>query len=116
MPVVARRGGAVDQYVGYNNYFRDKYGAQIHLSLGDRFDLDVEASYRVYNYENAFAFHEPTAGRKTLESSAASARATFRMTDTLSLVGEFLIRDVASNDTRIEYARNQILLGVRWMQ
>jgi tetratricopeptide (TPR) repeat protein len=106
----------IDQYVGYNNYFRDKYSAQFHLSLGDRFDLDVEASYRIYNYENAFAFHEPVAGRKTLESSIGSARATFRMTDTLSLVGEFLLRDVASNDTRIEYARNQILLGVRWMQ
>jgi hypothetical protein len=37
-------------------------------------------------------------------------------TNTLSLVGEFYYRDVASNDTRIEYARNQMLLSVRWMQ
>ena len=106
----------VDQYVGYNNYIRDEYAAQFHVSLGDRFDLDVEAAYRNYDYENAFAFHEPAAGRKTLETLTGTATATFRMTDTLSLVGEFLMRDVESNDTRIEYARNQILLGVRWMQ
>ncbi len=38
------------------------------------------------------------------------------MTDSLSLVGEFYYRDVASNDTRIEYARSQFLLALRWMQ
>ena len=106
----------VDQYLGYNNYFRDNYGAQFHLSIGDRFDLDAMAAYRIYNYENAFAFHEVAAGRKTLETAAGSASATFRLTDTLTLVGEYKFRDVTSNDTRIEYARRQILLGVRWIQ
>ncbi len=106
----------VDQYLGYNNYFRDNYGAQIHLSIGNRFDLDATAAYRIYHYENAFAFHEVTAGGKTLETAAGSATATFRLTDTLTLVGEYKFRDVTSNDTRIEYARSHILLGVRWMQ
>lgn len=105
-----------DHYVGYNDYFRDDYGAQLHLSISDRFYFDATAAYRIYNYENAFAFHEPTAGRKTLETATGTVTATFRMTDTLSLVGEFYYRDVVSNDTRIEYARNQILIGVRWMQ
>ena len=105
-----------DQYVGYNNYIRDDYGAQLHLSIGNRFDLDASAVYQIYDFENAFAFHEPVAGRKTLETATGSIAATFRMTDTLSLIGEFYYRDVASNDTRIEYARNQMLLSVRWMQ
>ena len=105
-----------DHHVGYNNYFRDDYGAQLHLSFGDRFDLDAEAQYRIYNYENAFAFHEPTAERKTLDTASGIVTATFRMTESLSLVGEYVYRDVQSNDTRIEYARSQILLGVRWMQ
>ena len=108
----------VDQYLRYNNYSQDDYGAQLHLSFGDRFEFDATAAYRIYNYENAFAFHEPTAGRKTLETATgtATATATFRITETLSLVGEYYYRDVVSNDTRIEYARSQILLGVRWMQ
>jgi len=114
--VAYARTERVDQYLGYNNYFRDEYGAQIHLSIGDRFDLDATASYRIYNFENAFAFHEPAAGRKTMETSIGIVTANFQMTDTLSLVGEYRYRDVVSNDTRIEYARSQMLLGVRWMQ
>jgi len=114
--VAYARTERVDQYLGYNNFFRDEYGAQIHLSIGDRFDFDATASYRIYNFENAFAFHEPAAGRKTLETSIGIAAATFRMTDSLSLLGEILFRDVVSNDTRIEYARSQIMLSVRWMQ
>ena len=114
--VAYARTERIDQYLGYNNYFRDDYGAQFHLSLGNRFDLDATAAYRIYNYENAFAFHEPAAGRKTLETATGIATATFRMTDTLRLVAEYQYRDVASNDTRIEYARSQVLLGVRWVQ
>lgn len=104
-----------DHHVGYNNYFRDDYGARLHLSIGNRFDLDATARYRIYNYENAFAFHVPAGGRKTLETATGLVTATFRMTDTLSLVGEYQYRDVASNDTRIEYARSQVMVGVRWM-
>jgi hypothetical protein len=105
-----------DRHVGYNNYFRDEYGAQLHLTFGDRFDFDATAAFRIYNYENALAFNVPIGGRKTLETASGMATATFRMTDTLSLVGEYLYRDVVSNDTRIEYARSQILISVRWMQ
>jgi hypothetical protein len=104
-----------DRHVGYNNYFRDEYGAQLHLSFGDRFDFDATATYRIYNFENAFAFQVPAGGRKTLESASGMASATYWMTDTLSIVGEFIYRDVVSNDTRIEYGRSQMLLSLRWM-
>lgn len=114
--VAYARTSREDRHVGYNDYFRDDYGAQLHLVIGDRFTLDATAAYRIYNYTDAFAFDEPTAGRKTLETASGTLTAGFRMTNNLSLVGEFYYRDIASNDTRIEYARNQILLGVRWMQ
>jgi len=105
-----------DKHVGYNNYSRDNYGAQFHLSIGDRFALDTTAEYRIYHFENAFTFNEPSAGRKSLETATGGAMATFRMTDTLTLVGEYIYRDVTSNDTRIAYGRSQFLIGVRWMQ
>ncbi len=114
--VAYARTTRTDQYVGYNNYIRDEYGAQIHLAIGDRFSLDATAAYQIYDYENALAFHEPTAGRKTLERAIGTVTASFQMTDSLSLVGEVYYRDITSNDTRIEYARNQMLIGVRWMQ
>ena len=104
-----------DRHVSYNNYLSDDYGAQLHLSIGDRFNFDATGAYRIYNFENAFAFHVPTAGRKTLETTTGVATATFWMTESLSLVGEYIYRDVTSNDTRIEYARSQMLLSVRWM-
>jgi hypothetical protein len=104
-----------DRHVGYNNYLSDDYGAQLHLSFGDRFDFDATASYRIYNFENAFAFHEPAAGRKTLETATGIASATYWMTDSFSLVGEYIYRDVTSNDTRIEYARSQMMLSLRWI-
>ncbi len=103
-----------DRHVGYNNYFRDQYGAQLHLSFGDRFDFDATATYRIYNYENAFAFQVPAGGRKTLETASGMASATYWMTDTFSVVGEYIYRDVVSNDTRIEYARSQMLISLRW--
>lgn len=103
-----------DQYLGYNNYVRDGYGAEFHLNLGQRLDLDATARYYNYHYENAFAFHDPAGGRKTLESAIGRVRATFRMTPTLDLVGEYLLRQVASNDFRIQYDREQIMLAIRW--
>ena len=38
------------------------------------------------------------------------------MTRRLSLVFEADYRDQASNDSRIQYDRNQFVLGVRWQQ
>lgn len=105
-----------DRHVGYNNYFRDDYGADFHLRFGQRFSLEAEARYNIYNYENAFAFHEPTAGRKTLETATGRAIVTFRMTSHLDLIAEYTYRDVISNDTRIEYTRSQAVLAVRWRQ
>ena len=105
-----------DHHVGYNNYTRDEYNAEFHLGIGDRFSLDARGYYRLYDYENAFAFHNPAAGTKTLETASGSLAARFRMTDNLLLVGELLHHEVSSTDTRIQYDRNQIHLGVRWFQ
>ena len=105
-----------DRYLGYNNYIRDGYGAAFHLKLGQRFDLEASARYYIYNYEAAFAFHEPAAGRKTLESAFGRVAATFKMTRHLDLVAEYSMHETASNDFRIQYDRGQAMLGVRWSQ
>jgi len=105
-----------DRYLGYNDYLRDEYGAAFHLRLGQRFTFDASARYYIYNYDAAFAFHEPVAGRKTLETAYGRAVATFEMTRNLDLVAEYSMREVASNDFRIQYDRGQAILGVRWSQ
>ena len=103
-----------DRYVGYNDYTRDSYGADIHWDFSNRFKVRLAAYYRLYDFANAFAFHNPIAGNKTLETADGKLDVTFRMTPSLTLVFEGFFRERASNDTRIAYDRNAYVLGVRW--
>jgi len=105
-----------DQYLGYNDYTRDSFRFEFHWTPGDRIDLEVSGIYRLYDYPNAFAFHNPVAGRKTHESADAHFIGTFRMTRSLSLVAEARYRETVSNDIRIQYERYQYMLGVRWQR
>lgn len=106
----------VDQYVGYNDYSRDSFRLDFHWSFAERFDLEFNGVYHLYDYANAFAFHDPIGGRKVQESANASIIGTYRMTRHLSLVGEARYRETVSNDFRIQYERRQYILGVRWQQ
>ena len=103
-----------DQYVGYNNYTRDSFGFEFHWLAADRFDLELNAVYRIYDYPNAFAFHNPLGGNKTQESLDSSAIASYRLTRHFSLIAEARVREVVSNDIRIQYERMQYMLGIRW--
>lgn len=105
-----------DKHAGYNDYIRNAFEVEFHWSAGARFKLDVSASYRSYDFANAFAFNDPAIGNKTLEATRADVAATYRMTDRLSLLAEFELRDSVSNDTRNDYSRNQFVIGVVWEQ
>ena len=106
----------VDQYVGYNDYTRDSFGVEFHWSPGYRFDLDFEAWYRLYDFPNAFAFHEPTAGLKIQETLNTSLEASYRITPRLSIFAEAKLLERTSNDLRIQYDRTLYAIGVRWEQ
>jgi len=103
-----------DKYLGYNNYIRDTYNVEFNWQLGKKFRLEASAYYRVYDFENAFAFHNPVAGPKTLETVNGSLFATYKLAWDLTLILQYDYRDVASNDTRIAYDRAQYLFGIRW--
>jgi hypothetical protein len=103
-----------DRHVGYNNYARNSYGGEVHWRIGNRIDLEASGAFVVYDYENAFAFQNPAAGRKTLERIFASVLATFDLTAQLTLVTEYRYRDAQSNDARIAYNRSRISISVLW--
>ena len=105
-----------DQYVGYNDYTRDSFGFEFHWAPGDRFDIEASGTYRLYDFPNAFAFHNPAAGPKTRESLDGSLLATWHINRHWSIVAEARHREVVSNDIRIQYDRTQYVLGVRWEQ
>ena len=54
--------------------------------------------------------------QKTLEVADARVTASYRMTRNLYLDLRADYRDQVSNDGRIAYNRNQLILGVRWEQ
>lgn len=105
-----------DKHVGYNDYTRDSFHLEFHWRPVDGLKVAASGIYRLYDYPNAFAFHNPVVGRKEQESLDARITASYRMTERLSLVGEAIYRETDSNDLRIQYQRNQFVLGVRWEQ
>jgi hypothetical protein len=111
-----KRRVRTDQYVGYNDYDRDSFGLELHWTPTERFDFEANGIYRLYNFPNAFAFNNPVAGRKTQESAEINLLGTFQMTRHLSIVGTARYRETVSNDTRIQYERNQFTLSVLWEQ
>jgi len=104
----------MDKYVGYYDYLRDGYGAELSLRIGERFKIRAEGWYRNYNYIRAFAYNDPAAGRKTLEAVDARLVGRFEFSNSLALVGSYEFSDVASNDLRIDHTRGQFMLGLRW--
>ncbi len=103
-----------DRYLGYNDFTRDTYNFEFHWDPGRRFDLEIGARYRNYDYPNAFAFHEPAAGPKTLETLDAEIFGTWRLGRHFSLIAEAVYRETASTDTRIEYDRTRYSLSLVW--
>lgn len=106
----------IDRFVGYNDYNRDSYKFEFNWSPHARFELDMKAYYRIYDFPNAFAFHNPISGLKTLESADGDLHATFRITTRLSLAAEVSYREVVSTDARIAYDRLRYSIGVVWQQ
>jgi len=103
-----------DRYVGYNDFTRDTYGFEFHWSPGRRFELELNANYRVYDYPNAFAFHNPVAGLKTLETANGELLATWRLTTHFTLLAEIDYRESTSTDFRIAYDRTRYSLSLTW--
>jgi tetratricopeptide (TPR) repeat protein len=111
-----RRTQRTDEYVGYFDYTRDSFGMEYHWSPGYRFDLEIGGTYDLYDFPNAFAFHEPAQGVRTQESLRARMRASYRLKRHLSLFLEARHKETVSNDIRIQYDRSQYMIGVRWDQ
>jgi tetratricopeptide (TPR) repeat protein len=105
-----------DAFEGYNDYTRNEFRFEYHWSPGPRFTLDLEGYYRMYDYPNAFAFNNPIAGPKTLDTAGGMLVLAYRMTPHLSLSAEAEYRGASSTDIRISYERIRYSLGVTWEQ
>ena len=109
-----QRRDRTDKFVAYNDYVRNSYGAEFHWNVGTRVDIEASGFYRLYDFPNAFAFNTEAGGPKTLEALDVNLIGTFRMTQSLYLVFEATVIERASSDPRLQYDRNQYVIGVRW--
>jgi hypothetical protein len=103
-----------DRFQGYNDFTRDTYRFEYNWSPGRRFKLELNAYYRQYDYPNAFAFNNPVAGEKTLETADAELLATWRLSRHFRIVAQTDYRENTSSDFRIAYDRTRYSLGVVW--
>jgi tetratricopeptide (TPR) repeat protein len=103
-----------DEFVGYYDYTQDVLRIGAAFQPTSRFDIELAAVARTYDYPNAFAFHVAAGGPRELEELGLSLEAEFRVTRRLKLWAELDSLDVTSTDARAEYLRTQTMLGVEW--
>lgn len=112
--VEVERTERTDEYLGYYDFTRDTFRAEIQWAPTRRLHLEVSARYSIYDYPNAFAFNDDALSRRTMESLYGRFEGTWRLTDHLSLVGDVRLRETSSNDTRIQYDQTAFMLSLRW--
>lgn len=111
-----KRTERIDQYRGYNDFSRDSYSLGLHWTPTDRLVVVFNGNYHRYVYPNAFAFHNPVAGRKTRQSADAMVSAAYQLTDSTDFIAEARYSETESTDIRMQFERTRYLLGVRWQR
>ena len=103
-----------DRYLGYYDYTRDEFGFDFSWTPTPRIKLELASYYRHYDYPNAFAFHNPIAGIRSLETIRSNLYAEFRVSPHFSIHAKTQYRESASSDSRINYDQMWFQLGVTW--
>ena len=103
-----------DRYLGYYDYTRNEFGFDFSWTPTPRIKLELASYYRHYDYPNAFAFHNPIAGIRSLETIRSNLFADFRVSPHFSINAKAEYRDSASSDSRINYDQMWFQLGVTW--
>jgi hypothetical protein len=103
-----------DRYLGYYDYTRDEFGFDFSWAPTPRVKLELASFYRHYDYPNAFAFHNPIAGIRSLETIRSNLFVEFRMSPHFSINAKTEYRESASSDSRIDYDQMWFQLGVTW--
>ena len=77
-------------------------------------DQSLEIDYRDQQYENAFAFDNPTQPAKEYQELQFAASVLYRFTEALSLRAVLKQEDIQSSDPRGAYDRLRADLSIYW--
>lgn len=109
-----RRTRRDDNFEGYADYTKDRYGLVLTIAPGRRFRMDLAGLYREYDFDNAFAFHDPAGGPLYIDGIEGELMLQYRFTKHWAVTAQVEYRDITSTDTRNQYERMRSLLGVKW--
>lgn len=99
-------------YVGYNDYTEDEFGARAILHL-DAFRIRVKYAWADRTYARAFAFDNPTQPRMDYDWKKLLVKAERQWRKNTAAWIEYVFRDTDSTDLRYDYDKYQIVAGVK---
>jgi len=102
-----------DVFEHYDDY--DCHTGRAYLRFGrGRWSARASFTYRSYDFPNAFAFDNVTAGERTLKTAFGELQMEFRVSRRFAIKAEATMDAVKSTDSRTEYDRNQLAAGLIW--
>ncbi len=102
-----------DRMDGYDDY--DRHTGRVGMRFrAKRLTARAAYTYRTYEFLNAFAFDNPVAGERTLDTSYAMLDASYRFTRHFGMKLVLKKDLVESSDARSEYDRMQLAVSLRW--
>lgn len=103
-----------DDYVAYNDYTQNKYGARILYGKG-AIKTRLALEHWTRDYPNAYAFDVATQGAKTYDGSNLKFKADWEQSANSSLWAEVIFNIQNSTDLRYDYERKQLMAGMSWV-
>jgi hypothetical protein len=103
-----------DEFAGYNDYTLDKFRLTTRIKFTDRLRMNLRFTTRDQNYDNAFAFDDPTQALKDYDVFEIYANTEYWLRDHMALYAEVRYQDIDSSDPRGEYERTRAAIGVSW--
>jgi len=103
-----------DANVGYYDYQQNAYGMRV--IYDDDARIKIRGQYEIWdrNYDNAFAFYDPTQPKMTYDVAEASLQGEYSLGSGHQLWAEYSSWAYDSTDLRYKYDRYQAMFGWRW--
>lgn len=107
-----------DEYVGYNDYNRNKIKIRVLYDYSKKLDLKATVTYWDREYPNAYAFDRKVPGKneeaKSYDGTKLELEGTYHSSQNRDYWVNFQWYDENTTDLRYQYERVKIITGVSW--
>jgi hypothetical protein len=103
-----------DLFVGYYDYTRNGLILTLSYKPNPKLRIVADVGRHDYDFPNAFAFNNPLAGARELETSLVELEVEYALTGRMSLWLALQSDDSVATDAREAYDRSLAMIGVKW--